>query len=426
MKHRSIASAAFLSQALRVISGPIIILFVAKNLSSEEMSFYYSFFNVIALQQILEMGLGFIIKQYIAHDYKVDHENSWSIDSIASIKSYFTFSCFWFSFVALFVFIIVGLFGVWFFSSYQGDIAWQSPWWAVVVITSIATLLTPIQFLLDGCQQQLSLYKGRVFSALVSAFSLCIGLYYGAGLYSVAVSLLCSNLALYVFIYRSSAKLLSQVFSVSSSKTIRTTLAEIWPMLSKLSVTWIMGYFFWNSFNLIAFKFLPLELAGRFGFTLSLARAGLSIAESLVASQTTIYASQISNGNTELAKDKFEKLMLLSCAVLFLGYFIYSLAAIGFRGIFIFTKALPIKDTVWMFIYFLLLLPVLLQANFCRCFKQEPYFYLSFFCNIQVPLVFFAICYWFQQPSFEYMLPFSMGLLLWSFFIYRRVVSSAL
>ena len=420
MKHRTIASAAFLSQVLRVISGPLTILFVARNLSSEEMSFYYSFFNVIALQQILEMGLGFVIKQYIAHDYKVDQENVLTIDSIASIKSYFTFSSLWFLFVALFVFVIVGLFGIWFFSSYQGDIVWQSPWWAIVVITSIATLVTPIQFLLEGCQQQLILYKGRVFSALVSAFSLCLSLYYGAGLYSVAVSLLCSNLALYVFIYKPSVELLSKVFLVSSSKTIRKTLAEIWPMLSKLSVTWIMGYFFWNSFNLIAFKLLSLDLAGRFGFTLSLARAGLSIAESLVASQTTIYASQISNGNADSAKIKFEKLMLLSCTVLFLGYFLYSFVAIFFRDFFVFTKALPIKETILIFIYFLLLLPVLLQANFCRCFKEEPYFYLSMFVNIQVPLVFFSVCYYVRQPSFEYLLPFSAFVFLWSCELYKK------
>ncbi len=420
MKYSSIASVAFLSQALRVISGPLAILFVARHLSNEEMSFYYSFFNVIALQQILEMGLGFVIKQYIAHDYKVDQENILTVDSIANIKSYFTFSCFWFLFVALFVFFIVGLFGIWFFSSYQGDIVWQSPWWAIVVITSISTLVTPIQFLLEGCQQQLSLYKGRVFSALVSAFSLCISLYYGAGLYSVAVSLLCSNLALYVFIYKPSAELLNKVFSVSASKTIRKTFVEIWPMLSKLSVTWIMGYFFWNSFNLIAFKFLPLELAGRFGFTLSLARAGLSISESLVASQTTIYSNYISMGKSALAKSKFEQLAYLSCFILVIGYALYMVGALYFSAFFLFDKALDIKQAMWVFCYFILLLPVLLQANYCRCFKREPYFHLSMFVNIQVPVVFFLICYFTRQPLFLYLLPFSLLSLTWSFFIYKN------
>ncbi|MEJ8679050.1 hypothetical protein P0C22_10885 [Plesiomonas shigelloides] len=420
MKHRSIATAAFISQALRVISGPLTILFVARNLTSEEMSFYYSFFNVIALQQILEMGLGFVIKQYISHEYKIDQERNWLNCSIANVKSYFIFASVWFFVIALFVLGMVGLFGIWFFSSYQGDIVWQSPWWAIVVITSITTLVTPIQFLLEGCQQQLILYKARVFSALVSALSLCISLYYGAGLYSVAVSLLCSNLALYLFIYKPSAELLNKLFSVSSSKTIRKTLAEIWPMLSKLSVTWVMGYFLWNSFNLIAFKFLPLDLAGRVGFTLSLARAGLSIAESLVASQTTIYASQISDGKIDIAKANFEKLMLLSCAVLFSGYLLYLLAAIGFSDFFIFSKALPIKETVWVFIYFLLLLPVLLQANFCRCFKREPYFYLSMFVNIQVPIVFLITCYYIRQPSFEYLLLFSIFVFFWSCKIYKK------
>jgi O-antigen/teichoic acid export membrane protein len=421
MNYRSIASAAFLSQVLRVIAGPLTIVFVARSLSSEEMSFYYSFFNVIALQQILEMGVGFVIKQYISHDYKTDTSNVWLRESIESIKSFFVFSFFWFSLVAIFVFIVVGFFGIWFFSSYEGHVIWQRPWWAMVIITSITTLATPIQFLLEGCQQQLILYKGRVFSALVSAISLCISLYYDAGLYSVAISLVFSNVAFYLFIYKPSARLLCKVLSVSASKTVRDTLIEIWPMLSKLSVTWLMGYLFWNSFNLIAFKFIPIELAGRFGFTLSLARAGLSIAESLVASQTTIYASYISSGNAILARVKFERLMMLSCAVLVAGYFIYSLLGIFFPGAFIFTKALSIRETAWIFIYFVLLLPLLLQANFCRCFKKEPYFYLSMFVNIQVPIVFLGICYFIKQPSFEYLLPFSVLALLWSNHIYKSV-----
>lgn len=51
--------------------------FYCQKPSDAEMSFYYSFFNVIAIQQMLEMGFGFVLKQYIAHAYKHDFTGQW-------------------------------------------------------------------------------------------------------------------------------------------------------------------------------------------------------------------------------------------------------------------------------------------------------------------------------------------------------------
>ncbi len=421
MKNKSIASTAFVSQALRVVSGPLTIVLVARYFSSEEMSFYYSFFNVIAIQQILEMGIGFVIKQYMAHDYKTDANCNWLPESKENIKSYLNFSCLWFFIISVLVLLGIGIFGEWFFSSYNGSIEWQHPWWAVTVVTGFSTIFTPLQFLVEGCQKQLCLYRARVVSALISAMTLCGSIYFGMGLFSIAISVLFSNFALYAAMLYPMRELFFQLKEIKPRKSKRATLIDIWPMLSKISVTWVMGYFFWNSFNLIAFKTLPLELAGRFGFTLSLGRAGLSIAESLISSQTTVYAKQISSGEVYLAKRQFEKLTWLSCAILVFGYSLYFLINMLHPSLFIFNKSLGVGDTFWVFTYFVLLLPVLSQANFCRCFKQEPYFYLSLFVSIQVPVVFFLTCYINSIPDFRFLIPFSVVLLVWSGFIYRRI-----
>lgn len=420
MKGKKIAVMALFSQLLRIISGPITIVLVASRLSNEEMSFYYSFFNVIAIQQILELGLGFVIRQYIAHDFKLDGKGSWDDLSKNNIKSYMNLSYIWFFFIAVFILFGVGLFGQFFFSSYTGIIIWQQPWWAMVILTGITVVFTPLQFLVEGCQKQLSLYRARVLSAITSAIALCISLYFGFGLFSIAISVLFSNVALYAGIFPSVVMLLKQVKNNKPSKSNKDTLIEIWPMLSRISITWIMGYFFWNAFNLIAFKLLPIDLAGRFGFTLSLARAGLSVVDSVIASQTTIYSSLISDGRANIARIYFNKVLFLSSVLLVIGYGFYVCGYIVFPQFFVFSKTLDLNSTLWMFLYFILLFPVLSQANFCRCFKIEPYFYLSFFVNIQVPVVFFISCYLTKSPTFKFLIPFSLFSLLWSCFIYKK------
>ncbi|EEQ12409.1 Wzx [Yersinia mollaretii ATCC 43969] len=403
---------------MRVFSGPLVIIVVAKTLTTGEMSLYYAFFNVIALQQIMEMGIGFTIKQYISHSYKLTEKNEWGQESKANIISYMKFSFLWYLVISLFIFFILGYVGSVFFSSYKGSTDWKGAWWMLVFITGFFTIVTPFQFLIEGCQRQISIYKSRLLSGIFLSLVLGLSLYYGAGLYSIAIAVFISNLIFYLYLFKTIKELVSELIGVKTKKNIKTTFIEVWDMLSKISVTWILGYFFWNSFNLIAFKMLTNDLAGRFGFTLSLVRAGYSIAESIVASQTTIYASYISAGEVKLARRQFEKSMYISMALLISGYFLYIAVYKILPGLFIFDKTLNLTYTIEMFLYFVLLLPVTSQANYCRCFKNEPYFKLSLFMNIQVPIVFYLTCYYVGEPNFIYLLPFSMLSLIWSCYIY--------
>lgn len=422
MKNTRVASLSILSQSFRILSGPLTIFIIAKTLSVSEMSIYYAFFNVIALQQIMEMGVGFTIRQYISHAYKIDKDKKWLNSSKEKIISYMRFSFVWYMVISMFVLLIVGFAGEYFFSSYEGTSNWMQPWWTLVIFISVFTIFTPIQFLVEGCQQQLSLYKARLISGVLSSVSLCISLYYGAGLYSIVVSIIVLNIVLYIFIYNQSKRLVSEIINIKPNQGLFLTFIDVWPMLSKISVTWILGYFFWNSFNLIAFKTLSNDQAGRFGFTLSLAKAGYSIAESLIASQTTIYSNYISNGLIDKARKQFERLMLLSMAILFIGFSSYIILYLSLPDLFIFKKTLGLDLTLSIFVYFILLLPITSHASYCRCFKVEPYFRLSLFINIQVPIVFFIICFYQKEPNFIYLLPFSMLSLIWSCIIYRKAI----
>lgn len=422
MKEKKVAALALSSQSLRLLSGPITLLVISSELSPEVMSFYFSFLSLIAMQQLLEMGLGFTVKQFIAHAYHED-DNTWSSISIMKIKAYYKFSMIWFLVLAIFIVIVVGLFGAWFFSSYSGDIAWEYPWLALVLSTGLTTLVTPVQFLVEGCQKQIEYYKARLISGVINAIVICFSLLSGLGLYSLSLSVIFSNLALY-FILRYEIMSILVVFNKnkieSNAPSVKDTFFEMWPMLSKMSLTWCTGYFFWNSFNLLAFKFLSTEMSGKFGFTLLLARSGFAIAESVVASQSTLYSQSISKGDIQKAKHDFNKSMIASLFILFSGYSIFVVGFYIYPQFYMFEKVLNVESTIQIFIYFFLLLPVLLQANFCRCFKDEPYVNLSLFCNFSVPIVFYFSLVMFNEVVFAVLLPLSIIFILWSMKIMNK------
>jgi O-antigen/teichoic acid export membrane protein len=415
---------SLLSQSIRLLSGPITLLVVSSSLTNEQMSFYFSFFSLIAMQQLLEMGLGYTVKQFIAHAYK-EEDGIWKVTSIKDVKSYFRFTCLWFLFLVLFILLGIGFLGYYFFSSYAGNIDWLSSWWCLVFVSAVATGLSPILFVLEGCQKQVQIYKGRMISAIVSSLSLWIAMIMQLDLYSIAISVLISNLVLFKYLYPHISRLLV-IFrkSPGHSKEIKEVFKELWPMLSKLSVTWGMGYLFWNSFNLTAFKLFTPEQAGKFGFTLALARAGFGIAESIVNSQSTIYSRNISEGKILQAKASFTKSLFISQVLILAGYGLYLVAYKFYPSFYLFDKTLSLWVTIQIFLYFSLLLPVNSQANFCRCFKKEPYFKLSMFCNISVPVVFLITSYIFRDVVFIYLLPLSIIFILWSRIIFKTTLKN--
>lgn len=424
MKENKVASLALLSQAVRLLAGPILLIAISDSLSAEQMIFYFSFYNVIALQQLLEMGMGFTIKQFISHDY-VLIAGVWEDQSIKRTKSYFRFAFIWFTIISLSIIVFIGFFGVWFFSSYQGDIDWKGPWIALVVSAAVASFFMPFQLLVEGCQYQIELYSAKLVSSLALSITLIICIKLEFDLYSLSISSIVSNGILYLFLYRPLIKIIKSLKKIKEyGGSNRMIFIKLWPMLSKISVTWITGYFFWNSFNLIAFKNLPPETAGKFAFTLGLAKSGYHIAESIVSAQSTIYANKIAQGKVREAVKTFEKVQFLSILLLFSGYMFYVLIAFIFPQFFIFSKTLDMTKALQIFLYFLLLLPVVLQANFCRCFKVEPYLFLSLFCNISIPSLFYLSLSYYGEVVFIVLLPISIMLLIWSKFLYKELVFS--
>ncbi|WP_143564507.1 hypothetical protein [Shewanella xiamenensis] len=390
-------------------------------MTSGEIAFYYTFFSVLAVQQVLEMGVGFTLKQYIAHAFKMD-ENGWVEESKSTIKGIFDFSIKWYFAISIFIFLGVGYFGVHFFSTIESDVDWKSPWKLLIALTAIFVNLIPFQLIIEGCQDQIVLYRSQLISSVINSVILVISITAGLGLYSIAISVATSNFILYFLLYTSVKDKYEGFLSLKSKSTFKSIFDLIWPMLSKLSITWVLGYFFWNSFNLVSIKELPLELAGKFALTLSFALAGYNIVSVVVNSQTTIFSAYISSGELKKALVIFNRSNFISIVILISGYGLYFLLSIFTPDFYIFNKTLSLEYTLYIFVYFLLLLPVTNQANFARCLKKEPYFYLSLCSNLTVPIAFYLVCTIKNEPDFKFLIFLSICFFIWSTYIFNNAV----
>lgn len=422
MKSNKIVSIALLSHGVRLLSGPLVILAISNQLTSEQIAYYYSFLSIVAIQQVLEMGVGFTIKQYISHAYVIK-DDAWTIDSKKEVKSFFYFTKYWYFGISLFIFFVIGSLGYLFFDGDdRSNIEWKESWFFLILTASLIVNLIPYQILMEGVQRQTQLFRAQLLSSLVNALVLIMCMMLGMGLSSIAAALFISNLSLYALLYQKITYLMAELSLVKRTKLFKDTLSEVWPMLSKISVTWILGYFFWNSFNLISFKLLTLDLAGKLSLTISLALAGYKIASVLINSQSTLFGNYISGGYVDLAKNEFRKFNLISMAMLCLGYSMFILLSYRFDYIEIMSKTLSVEQTSYIFIYFISLLMVTNKASFCRCFKDEPYFILSLVSNFSIPVIYILVCVILKEPNFLYLLPFSMLFVFWSNTIYNKTI----
>lgn len=381
------------------------------------MIFYFSFFNIVAMQQLLELGIGFTLKQYISHSYSIgNNKEGSSYDSYC----YFKFANVWFSIISLFILIIVGFGGVAFYSDYVGEISWLYPWVSLVVVSAFSSFNLPKLILIEASQRQELFYKSRLIYSLAYSILLAFLLYKDLGLFSISISMLISLFLQYAYLYRSYREIIKRWHNYVFSKTeFKSVLKEIWPMLSRMSVTWFTGFFFWNSFNLIAYKNLPLVEAGKFAFTLSLTKSAYNLCEALISSQLTYFGRLISEDKKYKSYQLFKRYLIISILLLTFGYSLVVISYILWPNFYLFDKMIGLSNTVSVFLYFLFLFPIVLKANYCRCFKIEPYMYFSVFLNLSIPIIFFFTSKFYGLNSFSLLVCPLFFYFIWSLSIFK-------
>ncbi|HAS8348792.1 TPA: O81 family O-antigen flippase [Vibrio vulnificus] len=411
-----LALLSLFSSSFKVLVGPITLLFLAKTLSSEELGFYYAFFSLVAMKQLLEVGMTNVLKQF----YSYQSNSPFNVGSRKKINDYFIFSIKWYLILA-FIFSILSIFiGYVFFYDYSGSVDWKGSWYLLIFGSFFSLLIMPLQSYLDGSQYQKELQKYNIVSQLCGTCVLWLSLYFGLSLFSIGMSTLVTSFSFVLCVFFNRVNIFKFSFTTRNFK-FRSVFFELWPLLKRTSLVWFLGYFYWNGFNIIAFKYLGPISAGIIGLSLSLGRAGLNIAISIVISHMTIYAKDIANEKYDSAYDAFKKNSLSGFVILLLGYSVFLIAQLSFESFYFFSKVLKIEEIMWMFMFFVLSYVISSMDNFTRCYKVEKFVFIQFVNSIITPLSFFLSIYagfpYFSGPAMSLVL-----IMIMTFSVFKEIV----
>ncbi|UIF85429.1 hypothetical protein [Cupriavidus sp. UYPR2.512] len=370
-----------LGKGWTVLAGIASLVLVARHLTGVEQGFFYTFASLLALQIFFELGFGGVIAQFAAHEMA---HLTWrgrhiSGDAICQARLYslLWLAARWYGLIAVLMFLVVFPAGIWFFnaSPTSDQVNWLKPWLVLVLCSCGNLALSPIISFFEGCGLVAKVARMRLLQSIVSNVLAWTVLLLGGRLWTTAASAAAMFAIGLIWLSVSLRPLLSDIIAHKRSAHIISWRQEIWPLQWRIAVSWLSGYFVFQIFNPIIFRFHGAEAAGQVGMSIAICNTLSAFAMSWVATKAPRFGDFI-------AKKKYDELDALYKSALLKSFVMLVIASIALLVTLYGLSRLHVEfaNRILEPVQFLPLIAAMLanhiissQATYARAHKQEPY-----------------------------------------------------
>ncbi|WP_046350457.1 hypothetical protein [Janthinobacterium sp. B9-8] len=364
-----------------VLAGLITLYFISHDLTKVEQGFYYTFSSVLAMQVFFELGFSSVISQFASHEMSKltwrDGLITGNEQAKSRLFSLFKLAIKWYGVIALLMLLIVAPAGYLFFNcSYPASsVSWTWPWVVLVLCTSGNLFISPVIALLEGTGLVAAVAKMRLFQSVFSSSAAWLALYLGSGLFAaaiIALVTLCSNSG---WLFLNKRSFLYSVFISKKSENVISWKNEIFPMQWRIAISWLSGFFIFQLFTPLVFKYHSPEAAGQVGMSFSIANVLSSLAMAWITTKTPFFGQLIASEKFDQLDHLFKKVFWQSWGVLFLLVvtFMFALLLINYLNIPFSGRLLKPLEFSQILLAVLANHIVFAQATYVRAHKCEPY-----------------------------------------------------
>ncbi len=375
---------ALLYRAWPIVTGPLTIALVVAILTPELQGYYFTFTAVLAMQILLELGLGKALQQITSHEWaklELNAESKVTGDERAHMRVgalvRFTFT--WYGLAAVICVLAFGFGGNFFFSRSATDsaILWREPWLFLTLCAGANLLVSSALPILEGCNQVRQVYGFRMVQGFVTRLALWIGLLLGGGLWALVLERLFMALTTTAFLLSRYKAFFADLLAQGGEHQ-GFWRKEIWPLQWRFAVVVSSGFVPMLCVPVL-FAFDGPTAAGRIGMTWGLTSALLSLSFAVVQTKTPRLAIMA-------AKREFQELDRLFARTLY-----GALAIMGLGSLLVVALVFTLNQLDLPLAHrFLPLVPTLLflvaswgqlikhsLATYLRAHKKEPFLVLS-------------------------------------------------
>ena len=392
-----INQAIFYSIALRgwqLLAGPVALFLVAHYFSPTQQGFYYTFGSLLTLQMFFEMGLSFVIIQFVSHEFSIlGWKKNGRISGGAHIKRFkaLASSAFlWYLIISLFFLFIVLPFGLYFFSlkhTSAMDFSWRAPWCILVIATTFNLILTPLLAIIEGSGRVNEIYGLRLAQNIIGTILAWIIIISGGGLFNACAVAIANACISFSWLYKKNKLLLRLVTKTKTFSSLRKQQNFSWndevlPMQWRIAVSWIASYFIYQIAVPILFYYHNPIIAGQFGMTLAITSMITFCGQAWLNAKAPFMGRLVAEKNWLMLDQLFYKIMLQSSLFVLL-------ACIGFIGFTLLLQQFPIIHRLLPAWQVAALAAGALINHLINCFgqylrshKREPFMWLSVISGI--------------------------------------------
>lgn len=272
-----------------VLAGGFTLLLIPTFFSPEQQGFYYAFANVLNLQIFFELGMSLVIIQFASHEQaRLTWTTGWLLEgdptAKARLSSLLRASLVWYGVAAAATMIGVLPAGVYFFGHRESasvGTSWQAPWLWIVSIFAGLMLVGPVIALLQGCGRVKDIARMQLFQSVASSLCFWLALVRHWGLLAAPVTATV-NLLWYLGWLLPRRHFLADLATFRHGGAGISWRGEIWPLQSRLALTWGFGYLIFQLFVPVLFAFHGAVAAGQLGLSISALGSLTTLAMALV------------------------------------------------------------------------------------------------------------------------------------------------
>jgi hypothetical protein len=283
------------------IAGMTTILAIARFLTREEQGYYYTFVNLLAFQVYFEMGLAYVILQFASHEKS---KLKWNPNGLlegdhaakARLKTLMHFAVRWYGVMACISMAIVLPAGLLFFKSgghTATGISWQAPWIWFATVAALNVLLSPLLAMIEGCGLVPEVAGIRLRQSIAGYIMLWIAMFSHMRLFAVPIfntTMFLFGAGWLVFKYH---KLLLNIYRYKNGTETLHWRNEIWPFQWKIALSAASGYFVFQFFTPVLFKFRGPTEAGQMGMSISVTGAILAIGMAWISTKAAPFGTLV-------------------------------------------------------------------------------------------------------------------------------------
>jgi hypothetical protein len=369
-----------------ILVGPLTIYFLVRFFSPEEQGIYYTFASILGLQVFFELGLGFVILNFAAHEKSgLEWTPAGTLEGEAAAKSRLASllqkALIWYGAVTLAVILVVLPVGLIFFARYVPQtslVNWRWPWVCLIVATAFSLFLSPLLALVEGCGRVTEITLLQFRQTAIGTLAFWLALAVGGKLFASSVQTIASFLFAMGWLLRTKKPFLVDLLRFKVGQASIHWRREVWPFQWKIALSWLSGYFMLQLFNPILLAYHGAAAAGQMGMSMSLAGAMWSLAVAWVSTKTAPFG-------TLVAQKRFDELDRIFFPALW-----QSLILVAAGGTILWVSALFLHLSGHRWSHRLLdPLPLGLlvlscavshiitaQANYLRAHKEEPFLFV--------------------------------------------------